>query len=264
MGTDMPCAIEIEQVGVHFYTRQGETAVLHNVSLCIETGQFVAIVGPSGCGKSTLLSCIMGMTTVQRGQIRVMGQPVSGIPPQVGYMLQQDSLMGWLSVLDNVLVGARVRGISGIEVKTKALDLLKRYGLAEFAHVPPRQLSGGMRQRVALARTMLLDPEILLLDEPFSALDYQTRLAIGDEIATILREPPAKTVMLVTHDISEAIALADRVVVLSKRPATVKADHVIQFDGPRPGTLSVRTTLEHARWFDRIWGELDVHVHRAE
>lgn len=259
----MTAQIELENVGVRYYTRRRETIVLDGVSLTIEPGEFVAVVGPSGCGKSTLLSCIMGLTTPQIGTVRVFGQPVRGVSPRVGYMLQHDSLMEWLSVRDNVLLGARVRGLDRTESMRRAMTLLERYGLGEFADAPPRQLSGGMRQRVALVRTLVTQPDILLLDEPFSALDYQTRLALGDEVSRILREPPAKTVILVTHDISEAIAMADRILVMSRRPGTIKAEHRIDFPGGRPPALSIRTTPEHAQWFDEIWKELDIHVGMA-
>jgi NitT/TauT family transport system ATP-binding protein len=187
---------------------------------------------------------------------------VSGPSRKVGYMLQQDYLFEWRSVLDNVLLGAEIQGIEMAKARNRAIELLNRYGLGQFVYSLPRELSGGMRQRAALARTLLTDPEIVLLDEPFSALDAQTRLALADEVAEVLRGE-RKTAILVTHDIGEAISMADRIVVLSKRPAAVKSDYKVNFaasNGMRQTPLSVRGDPQFNDYFKSLWQELEVHV----
>ena len=249
--------LELRDVGVKYVTLQGETEALNGLSLAVRDGEFVAVVGPSGCGKSTLLSLVAGLVRPTSGAVLVGGQPVTGPSRRVGYMLQEDYLFRWRDVASNVVLGLEVQGRLDAASRARALGLLDKYGLGDFKHHLPRQLSGGMRQRVALIRTLAVDPEVLLLDEPFSALDYQTRLALQDEIWGILRREN-KTTILVTHDISEAIAMADRVIVLTKRPGRVRTDYTIDVGAANP--LRRRESGQFARYFDAIWKELEVHV----
>ncbi|QSO54534.1 ABC transporter ATP-binding protein [Alicyclobacillus curvatus] len=255
--------IELRNVSLRYFTSKEETEALRTVDLTIDEGEFVAIVGPSGCGKSTLLSLISGMLQPTSGEVLLYGKRVTEPSKRVGYMLQHDYLFEWRDVLHNVLVGAEVRGMNMKSATKRAQSLLERYGLGDFARHNPKQLSGGMRQRVALIRTLVVQPDVLLLDEPFSALDFQTRLSLSDEIGTILREQH-KTVILVTHDISEAISMADRIVVMSNRPSKVKSDHHISFAGDRPSPVMARQRPEYNGYFQTIWGELEEHVRVAE
>ena len=232
--------VELREVGLRYFAPTGETEALKNVSVKIAPGEFVAIIGPSGCGKSTLLSLISGILPPTQGAVLIDGKAVAGPSRKVGYMLQQDYLFEWRSILDNAVLGAEIQGLDMAAARERAAQLLTRYGLGQFLHHLPRQLSGGMRQRVALARTLCTEPDVVLLDEPFAALDSQTRLALSDEIAVILRREK-KTAILVTHDIGEAVSMAERVIVLSRRPGRVKSDHAIRFagaHGTRPTPLA--------------------------
>jgi NitT/TauT family transport system ATP-binding protein len=254
--------VALHDIALRYFTLAGEVEALRGVSLDVKPGEFVSLVGPSGCGKSTLLSLIAGILSPTSGKVLIDGRPVSGPTPTCGYMLQHDHLFGWRSILQNVVVGAEVQGKDLAAARTRGRELLGRYGLGDFVDHYPHQLSGGMRQRAALARTLCTNPDVLLLDEPFSALDYQTRLAIADEIGLILRGE-GKTVILVTHDISEAISMTDRVIVLGRRPGRVKSEHRISFPsvpGGRPSPFEARSTPEFAGYFKVIWEELDVHV----
>ena len=220
-------------------------------------GEFIGIVGPSGCGKTTILSLIAGPLLL-KGHI-MDNKSVEGTSTDVGYMLQQDYLYEWRTIMQNVLLVLEIHNKVNQFTKAKAEKLLEIYGLGDFKNHYPNQLSGGMRQRVALIRTLAIDPKILLLDEPFSALDYQTRLAMSDEVSTIIRKE-GKTALLVTHDISEAISMSDRVIVLSKRPATIKTIHHIQLTTEKGNPISRRQAPEFREYFNAIWKELDVHV----
>jgi NitT/TauT family transport system ATP-binding protein len=254
--------VELRQVGLRYFGLAGETEALKDVSLKIWPGEFVAIIGQSGCGKSTLLSLISGILQPTEGAVLVDGKPVTGPSRKVGHMLQQDYLFEWRTILGNAVLGAEIQGADMSRARWRAEQLLVRYGLGQFLHHLPRQLSGGMRQRVALARTMTTEPDVVLLDEPFSAIDSQTRLALAGEIATILRRE-GKTTILVTHDIGEAISLADRVIVLSRRPGQVKSEHAIRFAacaGARPAPLMARGAPEFNAYFNALWQELEVHV----
>jgi NitT/TauT family transport system ATP-binding protein len=254
--------VELRDIDLRYFTQEGETEAVRGLSLEVEPGEFVGIVGQSGCGKSTLLSLIAGILNPTSGEVLVDGRLVNGPSPVCAYMLQQDYLFEWRTILDNVLIGPEIQGKNLSHARDKALELLQRYGLGEFTGHYPHQLSGGMRQRAALARTLCTDPEILLLDEPFSALDFQTRLALADEVGGILRRE-GKTVILVTHDISEAVSMADRVVVMSKRPGHVKAEHAITFanaGAERPKPFEARNEPEFQDYFNQIWGELEIHV----
>jgi NitT/TauT family transport system ATP-binding protein len=254
--------VELRSVGLRYFGWEGETEALQDISLSVAPGEFVAVIGPSGCGKSTLLSLIAGLLAPTEGSVLVDGRPVAGPNRKIGYMLQQDYLFEWRTILENVVLGAEIQGASMAAARERARQLLTRYGLGQFLNHVPRQLSGGMRQRAALARTLCTEPEIVLLDEPFSALDSQTRLALADEITEILRRE-AKTVVLVTHDIGEAISMAERVIVMSRRPGRIKSNHAIRFgtaDGARPAPLKARNAPEFSGYFNNLWQELDVHV----
>ncbi len=261
-GGRMPPKVELHDVSLRYFSTEGETEALRNVSLQVAPGEFVAIIGQSGCGKSTLLSLISGILKPTDGAVLVDGKTVTGPNPRIGYMLQQDYLFEWRTILENTLLGAEIQGIEMGKAKERARQLLTRYGLGQFLHHLPRQLSGGMRQRVALARTLCTEPDIVLLDEPFSALDSQTRIALADEITEILRRE-RKTAILVTHDIGEAISMSERVIVLSRRPGRVKTEHRIHFtssNGSRPTPLAARNAPEFNRYFNALWQELEVHV----
>ena len=228
--------------------------------MSVGPGEFVAIVGPSGSGKTTLFNCIAGLLVPQSGVIAIDGKRVTGPNPVVAYMQQKDLLMPWRTALENVTLGLEIRGVArGIARKTAA-EYLHRYGLGGFENSYPRQLSGGMRQRVALIRTLVLDPHIVLLDEPFSALDYQVRLLLEAEVVRILSETGCTTI-LVTHDIEEAISLSNRVIVLGGKPASVKNVHTIALttDGPRT-PLSSREAAEFREYHHKIWSDLDISL----
>ncbi len=254
--------IEFRNVNLRYFTTKGETLALKDINFKVEKGEFVSIVGESGCGKSTLLSLLAGLIRPTDGEVLIDGVPVGGSSPQVGFMLQQDSLFEWRTIVENTMLGPEIRRHNLHEARLRAEGILKRYGLGDFLESKPSELSGGMRQRAALARTMCLQPDILLLDEPFSALDFQTRLSIADEIGDIIRKEN-KTAILVTHDIPEAIAMADRVIVLSRRPGRVKSIHPITFPShgeERPGSFAAREATEFPAYFNTVWEELEVHV----
>ena len=254
--------VELRGISLRYFGLEGETEALRDVSLSVAPGEFVAIIGQSGCGKSTLLSLISGIIKPTSGAVLLEGKPVAGPSRKVGYMLQQDYLFEWRTILDNTVLGAEIQRADVGKARERGAQLLTRYGLGEFLHHRPRQLSGGMRQRVALARTLTTEPDVVLLDEPFSALDSQTRLALADEVTDILRRE-GKTAILVTHDIGEAISMAERVIVLSRRPGRVKSEHRIDFatpDGVRPRPFAARTAPEFNQYFNALWQELEVHV----
>lgn len=254
--------ISLQAVGLRYFTREAETEALSNISLDLAPGEFVSIIGQSGCGKSTLLSLIAGLMPPTDGQILVDGKPITGPSRRIGYMLQQDYLYEWRTILDNCILGAEIQGLDLDHARARAVQLLQKCALGDFLHHYPRQLSGGMRQRVALVRTLVTGPDVVLLDEPFSALDSQTRLAIADEVVDVLREE-GKTVILVTHDIGEAIAMTDRVIVLSRRPGRIRSEYSMSFntpDGRRPTPFVARGLPEFNEYFNVLWKELDVHV----
>lgn len=250
--------ISIRDAALTYQARNGEVEALRRVSFDVAEGEFVSIVGPSGCGKSTLLGALAGLETLDGGTVTLCGAPVSGAGGHVGFMPQRDQLFEWRTIRDNVLLGLEIRRDRDPDHRAHVDALLKRYGLAEFAAKRPDQLSGGMRQRCALIRTLATGPDILLLDEPFSALDYQTRLAVSGDIWRIIRGE-GKTALLVTHDISEAVSMSDRVVVLSRRPAAVKA----VFDMGELRTLTPMQRRENPafpRYFDAIWKLSLIHI----
>lgn len=248
--------LSLSNVNYSYHTKDGETAALRNINLDIEPGSFTAIVGPSGCGKSTLLSLIAGLNAPDSGEIHLNTSENSNNSINVGYMLQRDNLFEWRTVFKNVTLGLETRKECTSEKLALAHHLLDTYGLKQFKNSKPSQLSGGMRQRVALIRTLALEPDILLLDEPFSALDYQTRLEVGDDIYKIIKEQK-KTAILVTHDIAEAIAMAQKVVILTPRPGTISqiVNINVTTDGERT-PFNTRSAPEFATYFNTIWKEL--------
>lgn len=251
--------VKVENVTHKFHSPEGEIVALAGLSLDIEEGEFVSIVGPSGCGKSTLLNIVAGLISPTRGRILLENKPVRGVTTSVGYMPQTDQLFQWRTIWRNVVLGLEVQNKLTRETAAYVQDLLARYGLWEFRNAYPSQLSGGMRQRAALIRTLAIDPSILLLDEAFSALDYQTRLVVSDEVKRII-SGEKKTAMLVTHDIAEAISMADRVVVLTARPGSVKNIHTVKLTCSEETPLKRREAPEFKDYFNAIWRELDLHV----
>lgn len=249
--------LHINDIKLTYHTEEAETTAIDGLSFDVSRGEFVAIVGPSGCGKSSILSLIAGLIKPSAGSISLLCSEVDCPRSEVGYMLQRDHLFDWRTIWQNVLLGLEIRGTKTEENIERVRTLLQTYGLYEFRNHYPYQLSGGMRQKVSLIRTLAIDPSILLLDEPFSALDYQTRLALSDEISSIIRLEK-KTAVLVTHDIAEAISMADRILVFSARPATVKREFKIELDTPYP--IARRNSPNFKLYFDAIWKELDVHV----
>lgn len=258
-GVPLNYIVEVHNIGMKYQSPNGEITALENINFSVREGEFVSIVGPSGCGKSTLLSIISGLISSTTGFVTISGEKVIGTSQKIGYMLQKDHLFDWRTIYQNVMLGLEIRKIVTPESKKRAIELLKTYGLYDFKDKYPNQLSGGMRQRVALIRTLVTDPQILLLDEAFSALDFQTRLVVNDDIYAIIKNEN-KTALLVTHDIAESISMTDRVVLLSKRPGTVKKIYDIKFKDNRRTPLSSREAPEFGHYFQKIWKGLDVHV----
>ena len=251
--------LTLGNISFSYHELTGETPALENISFTVNPGEFIAIVGPSGCGKSTLLSIIAGLLIPKKGTIFLNEKPLISEKSKIGYMLQKDHLFEWRTVLSNVMLGLEIQKNVNENTRRKALEMLRLYGLEDFADAKPSQLSGGMRQRAALIRTLVLEPELLLLDEPFSALDYQTRLTVADDIWKIIKQEQ-KTAILVTHDLSEAISMADRVLILSTRPGHIVKDVPITFeDVPFASPMNRRNAKEFKAYFNFIWKELNVH-----
>lgn len=248
--------LTLNNIGYSYHTPDGETPALSEITFSLFPGEFTSVVGPSGCGKSTLLSLITGLLKPEFGTIKLNGIILTENSAKIGYMLQHDHLFEWRSIYRNVLLGAEINKLLTPEVKDKASTLLEQYGLKQFMHSKPSELSGGMRQRAALIRTLLLDPELLLLDEPFSALDYQTRLTVSDDIGQIIRHS-GKTALLVTHDLSEAVSLSDRVIILTKRPAQIARIIPLSFSLSKDTPLERRNSPEFKYYFNEIWKELN-------
>lgn len=248
--------VRFEHIQKMFQSAEGEVQALEDISFQVDSGSFVSIVGPSGCGKSTLLNILAGLETPTAGRVLLNGTAVVGTSDHIGYMPQKDQLFPWRTIWGNVTIGLEIRKKKNPAELERIRELLRRYGLETFEKSLPSQLSGGMRQRCALIRTLATDPGLLLLDEPFSALDYQTRLSVSDDIHTIIR-CEGKTALLVTHDISEAISMSDYVVVLSARPGRVKGIHdLTELAGLTP--MQRRDHLLFHRYFNDIWKELDL------
>ena len=235
-----------------FHFDEGMTIALDGIDLDIYKNEFVSIVGPSGCGKSTILSILAGLINKTDGDIIIDDNT------SIGYMLQTDSLFPWRTILDNCLIGLEVNGLKNEENISYVISLLEKYGLGDFLDKYPDNLSGGMRQRVALIRTLALKPDILLLDEPMSALDYQSRLSISDDIYKIIKNEK-KTAIMVTHDIAEAVSMSDRVIVLTKRPGVIKSIYEIVLEN-RSTPTNNRKSNEFSKYYDVLWRDLDVHL----
>ena len=246
--------LRVEGASLRYQAENGEITAFEDISFSVEKGEFLSIVGPSGCGKSTLLSVIAGLLPATGGSIFVKGERVRGVSPHIGYMLQRDTLLEWRTIRSNVLFGLEIRNALTPDAVRRADRLLETYGLADFAQMYPRQLSGGMRQRAALIRTLAAEPDILLLDEAFSALDYQTRLAVTDDVHRILKSEGV-TALMVTHDIPESISMGDRVMILSARPACIREILPVDFGAPL-APLERRSHPAVGPYFDRSWKEL--------
>ena len=252
-------------ISYSYHAPEGATLALSDISFTVDPGEFLAIAGPSGCGKSTLLSLLSGLLVPEEGTIYIEDTPLKEASAGIGYMLQRDHLFEWRTIRENAALGLEIRHQKTKEALQELDNMLENYGLAGFSSAHPSELSGGMRQRAALIRTLVLKPDLLLLDEPFSALDYQTRLAVCDDIASIIRETK-KTAILITHDLAEAISTADRVLVLSARPGRVKAEIPLTFAPQYDSPLKRRNAPEFAGYFQDVWNELrnsgktDAHV----
>ena len=246
--------LEFENVKFFYQTKKNEVNALNGVNFFLEERSFTSLVGPSGCGKTTILSLIAGLLEPSSGEILLEGKKIEKNDNRIGYMFQRDHLFEWRSIWQNIILGLEIKGLKK-DVKKLALaeELLKKYDLYNFKNKKPRQLSGGMRQRVALIRTLVLEPSLLLLDEPFSALDFQTRLKVCDDVYEIIKSEQ-KTALLVTHDISEALSMSDKLIILTKRPAQVKEEMILNFAGETP--LTKREDKNFGKNFERVWRNL--------
>ena len=249
--------LEVKNISKKYQGKEGEILALENVNFDVSEGEFISIIGPSGCGKSTLLSIIAGLEEKSSGELYIENEKVENISSKIGYMLQRDCLLEWRTILSNAMFGLEIKGKHSKEDKEYVEDLLKKYNLYEFKDKYPSELSGGMRQRAALIRTLAIKPKILLLDEAFSALDYQTRIMVTNDIYTILRKENI-TSIIVTHDISEAISMSDRVLVLTKRPGTIKNIHKINFEIENRNPINCRESPKFSKYFNTLWRELGV------
>ena len=255
-----PHKLEARNISMMYTRRETRFAALRDVSLQVQQGEFISLVGASGCGKTTFLRIVDGLITPTRGQILVDGREVRGPGPDRGFVFQQDALFPWRTVLDNVIFGLEVQGRGKREARSLADHFVELVGLSGFEHHFPHELSGGMRQRANLARALTIDPAILLMDEPFAALDAQTRELMQSELLRIWRSN-RKTVLFVTHQIDEAVYLADRVVVMTSRPGQVKA--ILEVGIPRPRSLSVKRTPRFLELVDAIWAMIEEEVRSA-
>lgn len=252
----MSSVVELRNLDLVYVTDREAVLALEGMNLTVHPGEFISLVGPSGCGKTTLLSVMAGLLAPSRGEVLIHGKPVAGPTPEVGYMLQQDYLFPWRTILGNAVLGLELTGRLTEESRETVRALLEEMGLGDTADLYPHQLSGGMRQRVALARTLATDPELLLLDEPFSALDYQTKLQLEDLIIDTLKQRQ-KTGVLVTHDLSEAIAMSDRVVVLAPRPGRIKSTYEIPDNIRAVQPFYAREQAGFNQLFQEIWRDLE-------
>ncbi len=247
--------LTLDKISLSYQTEKDEIRALESISFSVDEGEFVAIIGPSGCGKTSILSIIAGLLKPSGGKITIKGESLEKGKTSIGYMLQKDELFPWRTIMENAYLPLEIKRDKSEKSKEKVNELLKKYGLWEFRKKYPRQLSGGMRQRAALIRTMASSPDLLLLDEPFSALDYQTRLAVCDDLYEIIKNEN-KTTVLVTHDISEALSTADRIIVLSKRPSKILNIHLIDLN-KEVSPLKRREDPRFSKWFERLWRELN-------
>lgn len=239
--------VEVKDLTKNFYTKDGEMEVLKNISFHVDEGEIFSILGPSGSGKSTILNILTKLLEPTSGTVDINGT--------IGYMFQRDHLLDWRTIMDNITIGLEIMKRKDAKSIERIERLLKTYGLWEFRNMYPKELSGGMRQRVALIRTLSVDPDILLLDEPFSALDYQSRLSVSEDVYNIIKKEK-KTVIMITHDIAEAISLSDKIIVLSKRPSIVKKIYDIKMEN-KSTPINNRTCKEFSDYYDKIWRDLD-------
>ena len=246
----MENVLELKNINQTFYTKLGAIDVLKDINIEVKKGEIISIIGPSGAGKSTILNIISGLLKPTSGSVLVNGE--------LGYMFQKDHLLEWRNIWDNIKIGLEIRNEENEKTLNRIQQLLEKYGLIDFKHNYPYELSGGMRQRIALIRTLAIEPALLLLDEAFSALDYQTRLMVSDDVYKIIKNE-GKTAILVTHDIAEAISLSDRIVVFSKRPASVKKIYDIELTN-KSTPIHNRKCKEFNTYYDQIWRDLDVHL----
>lgn len=253
--------LSLQDIQLRYPAKGREVTALDGLSLTIHPGEFVSVVGPSGCGKSTLLNLTSGILAPTTGRVILRGTPVTSIAQGLGYVFQSDALLPWKSVYDNIAMGLRLQKVPESEVKPRVEEWLERVGLAGFGQSYPHQLSGGMRKRVAIAQALVHDPDMLLMDEPFSALDVQTRNMMENELLS-LWEGLHKTVLFITHDLEEAIALSDRIVVMTARPGRVKATYPIDLPRPRDIT-SVRLNPRYHELYGQIWADLKEEVEAA-
>jgi NitT/TauT family transport system ATP-binding protein len=252
--------LELRNISMLYTQRGRRFEAIRDVSIAVDAGEFISLVGASGCGKTTLLRIVDGLITPTRGEVSVDGTPVTRPGPDRGFVFQQDALFPWRTVVNNVIFGLEVQGHKKSEARTRADDLIRLVGLRGFEQHFPHELSGGMRQRANLARALTIDPDVLLMDEPFASLDAQTREIMQSELLRIWRSN-RKTVMFVTHQIDEAVYLADRVVVMTSRPGQIKA--VLDVDIPRPRDLSVKRTPRFLELVDEIWKMIEEEVKAA-
>lgn len=248
--------LRIENINYSYHTLDDETIALKDISFQVRDGEFLAIVGPSGCGKSTLLSLLAGLIQPDTGGIYINNKDIKSSGKNIGYMLQKDHLLDWRSTIKNLTLGLEIQHKLSESSYLLINDLLTTYGLITFKNARPSELSGGMRQRAALIRTLLLEPDILLLDEPFSALDYQTRIEVSDDIWSIIRKEK-KTAILITHDIAEALSMADRILILSQRPGTIKKIINVNLSVENKTPFLARSAPEFGDYFNLIWKELN-------
>ena len=252
----MMSLLEIKNININYHNKDWVKEALKNINFTVEREEFISIIGPSGCGKSTLLNIISGLLTPSSGEVIYNDPEVKNNLDKMGYMFQKDFLFPWLTVKENVMLGLKLKKVYTKENIEFAHKLLKNYGLEKFQNHKPTELSGGMRQRVALIRTLVLKPEVLLLDEPFSALDYQSRLNVTDDVYEIIKREK-KTAIMVTHDLGEAITMSNRVIILSSRPATIKKDVKIVFERDELKPFDKREEKEYNKYFKELWGELE-------
>lgn len=257
-GTPTDTPLVVSGIGKVFGEEDGRPVeVIRSISFSLGRGEIVSVVGPSGCGKTTLLNLLCGLLAPSRGGVLWNGQPLGTVQPRMGYMLQKDLLLPWRTAIQNVALGLQINHMPRLERLELARTLLDRLGLGAFTDYYPSALSGGMRQRVALARTLAPRPEVLLLDEPFSALDFQTKVLMQRDTVRLVREE-GRSLLLITHDVEEAVGLSDRVIVLSRPPCTVIAEYQIPLTGDRTDIVGARETPEFGRLVRTIWTELDV------
>ncbi|QEZ67974.1 ABC transporter ATP-binding protein [Paraclostridium bifermentans] len=245
----MTSIVDVKNLTKNFYNKDGEIQVLNDINFSLNEGEILTLLGPSGSGKSTILNILTELLKPTSGKVNIIGN--------IGYMFQKDHLLEWRTIMDNILIGLEIQKKKTPEAISRIERLLKTYGLWDFRNMYPKELSGGMRQRVALIRTLAVNPDILLLDEPFSALDYQTRILVSDDVYKIIRNE-GKSAILVTHDISEAISMSDKIAVLSKRPATIKSIYTIdlKISGERTPIIS-RSAENFKDYFNILWKEID-------